>query len=109
MANEYDIQAQVWRDEQPGDEAVLRVSARFAPKAGAPKPTRVVAVELWQRERVWKAAKSSWQDHGGEFEIQAEGAPPAAGPGPWELRVRFQTAKGERAVTAAVTRMQTIH
>jgi hypothetical protein len=102
MASEYEIEADVWRDEQPGDEPMLRVSARVRGK----RPLEVLAVELWRRERIWQAVQVSGQEQGPVFAVTASGPRPVMGEGPWELRVRLRTSAGERTVSAGVERIR---
>ena len=73
----YDVQVNVWRDEQPGDEARLHVSARFVPRRDAAAWSEVELAGLLLRagQRPWQPETSALEPLAdGGFEIRGQGA-----------------------------------
>lgn len=95
----YDITPRVWRDEQPGDEPRLLVSATFAPRPSAERwqDVRLRTLEIHANEQRWKPIESSLAPLGeGGFEIKASGEATLPAGTKATIVVTLQTSSGEK-------------
>ena len=97
----YDVTPRVWRDEQPGDEPRLVVSATFVPRDPSTRwqDVRLRSLELQAEDRRWTPSESTVSPSGdGGFEVKAFGdATLPAGAGA-TIIVTLQTSSGEKRV-----------
>ena len=74
----YDLDVNIWRDEQPGDDPVLHVAVQLAPRAGAAVWTglRLTGFKVKTDKVEWRPTDSSIEGlSDGVYRVRAEGAP----------------------------------
>jgi hypothetical protein len=95
----YDITPRVWRDEQPGDEPRLVVSATFVPRPSSERwqDVQLRVLEVDANEQRWTPTEASIVPFGdGGFELKAFGAATVPVGAKATLVVTLQTSSGEK-------------
>ena len=107
----YDITVRIWRDEQPGDDPTLNLSARFTPRESqtAWQQPRLQRIELQADGQRWMPRASSLTPTAGEgFEITAQGEATLAAGARASGSVTIHTASGSRDVSLPATEVERV-
>ena len=107
----YEIQVRVWRDQQPGDEPRLHVSARFAPRKDAALWSEVdlAGLRLRTGRSVWTPEDSSIEAlPDGVFEVRGQGEATVEAGAAVVPVVQLKTSAGSREVVLPETVIETV-
>ena len=107
----YDITVRIWRDEQPGDDPTLNLSAKFTLRESqtAWQEPRLQRIELHADGRRWMPRESSLTPIAGEgFEITAQGEATLPAGASATGTVTIQTASGSREVSLPATEIERV-